>query len=1014
MKKNTQNRRSVVENRLWLLLNLFFYVGSGLSYGQLINTTPLPSSYEEYKKGQAPSLPMHNSTSRSVVLFKRPLEVPTPTVRVSYGSAFFIRTDPKLEHYCLLTAGHTLFDGDNVSVEDSQMVLNMAFRVTYVNPRSTPATYDATEGAPEGLPIPVTVASAVVTKGTGARDEMDYGIVKISKLALKGISFKEHGISFLDTDGLPEDRFSDDPMKSAYVIHHADHRPQQISTLKKADFIPPVKVNDDDAYKKPKVYKHMFAIPKWVGITPGSSGAPLVLPLNPQASEMLDAPAIGLVAKKGERRDKALPVQQDICFQKLSSIKALIIQHCTGDLKKKQYEKSLLIEAITEKEKDPEPFFDKLKAALQSANDIVLLPSQLSIGGSIEGAATSALKCIGLIDNLKLLINKKGEQSKIQQGITELDLNITDFIQKFDAITIVNSAPTDVNPGGYKKSTKEAFEVMGQYFRILFGNTDDIVNREYKPNQYNTVSPTNFIPMLTCQIIPLMESIKLSVGSGSTVLRRKRDSPDQTLQMQAPSEVTDLQNTVLESVEAINDYFLNLDDTKSANVDFFYGLEHFYLNRDLYSNRFLQESFYTEEYRLTEYIFDMIEAEVGKNTSHSFLIKGTQSLNNIRAKLNKLKTKDYPRGFITLTPKNPVFDLRYYGYSSEDTRINASPDNMTWQSLGLAYESTANEYGLKNIPGTLSVKRTDVKGAFESWTGNTKEKQSYGRWYSTILNILATLDLNQVTYTYHPYLQQFITRNNITPKVDDSFLVRNTKLSGEISYDHVFDPGKIPAEGSAFVVGFGIKNYCKTQKETPDLGIGNDFEFKRIYYSIFSPELLVLARAYKEVSYIGVTPEHTALKYFGVEEETMEGNDKIGTYFNAMQQYAEKNLNLKYTIALNDNIKWQYSLPISGSTAPTKGRLAAPSVAPTVSAEARAVPTLSPNPVSDQLQLNLPPGYEQSDIRISNTAGSRMNLLVPRNGSQRLIDVRSLPVGMYFMTIQGDQKPKQTLKFLKQ
>ncbi|MGM9508741.1 RICIN domain-containing protein [Larkinella sp. GY13] len=77
------------------------------------------------------------------------------------------------------------------------------------------------------------------------------------------------------------------------------------------------------------------------------------------------------------------------------------------------------------------------------------------------------------------------------------------------------------------------------------------------------------------------------------------------------------------------------------------------------------------------------------------------------------------------------------------------------------------------------------------------------------------------------------------------------------------------------------------------------------------------------------------------------------------------------------------------------------------------LPTLQPNPATDQVQLNLPSGYEQSEISISTINGASLTLPIQIQQNKRLIDVRQLPTGMYLLRVQSKNKPQRVMKFMK-
>lgn len=96
-------------------------------------------------------------------------------------------------------------------------------------------------------------------------------------------------------------------------------------------------------------------------------------------------------------------------------------------------------------------------------------------------------------------------------------------------------------------------------------------------------------------------------------------------------------------------------------------------------------------------------------------------------------------------------------------------------------------------------------------------------------------------------------------------------------------------------------------------------------------------------------------------------------------------------------------------------RVAATDTVQSFTTEDNEIFTIYPNPSSHQLQLVLPAGYEDSDIRVSNVSGMNLDMIVPfeRIENKRIIDISKLQTGTYFISLQAKQKPIRVFRFVK-
>ncbi|WP_165841008.1 T9SS type A sorting domain-containing protein [Larkinella punicea] len=1157
----------------WLIIRaiklvLVFSIWTGFSYGQDIDDDPLPAGNVAYSPVGIGVKEMHKKTSQSVVWFKRHperyMQVP------GSGTGYFIQTDPKLDHYCFLTAGHVLYDGNDVLEKNRTMLLDMAFQTVYINPRSNPATYQAVVGRPSGVPVSTTVVVAKVN-GKGTLSWKDYALVKVPKSEVSGIPFRLHGFQFLANKSLPLTRLNDDAMKSAYVIHHKEGRPQQISTLQKRAYVQP-------GTNPTKQYSSAWAMPNWSGaLGPGASGAPLVLPTL--GGTFIDPPAIGIYVGRPANIDPPyFPMisptdTSDFVFVQLATpeLKNYILANCTGNLKEDEY-KTSQNKPVALNTKALEDLLDEAVSFINKDIDYLKGTSltTLNLGGS--GSAAEAITALDTYKQkanaLKQLIKANGAPAQIQSQVLELDLRMTAIESRLERLTLKPSL-TPLNPSTVQANAVNALTYLGRYLlEVLVSNSvsrpifDKPIDARYV---YTNLALT--IPTLKTRLSSVQDRMLFLANNIFSPKRAKRDITGQPPQVQAPNEVVSLQQKVLETIQAVNSYLLSTSDFQNNNLSFLFGAEYFYNNRETNSNRFLLTNFYEEEYLITEYIAGKIDEEIAKaktnKTTYStaFVTDCTQKVNEIRDYLSRLKAANYPKSFITVVGSK-VGNLAYSTFNDKaNFTINNYTPDLNWQKLDLSYSQT-NSFGYQYISPGLSTNLKAIEGKYESYFTFpclSKTKVSLGNWYSSRFKVTGTINLDNIgQITIHPYLQDFLNRNAITLQKKGSVASRSGSENKMITYDYVFDQAKLPNPGEGFVTGFNIDNYIKTQTEKPALTFGQ--RNNMVSFEMASPEILLVARALKQVSCVVDAPgyEHST------EEETNRPNDYVGYNLYLMKRYVGDYLTFKYRIELDNTIGWDFDLSIAESESPIvpgkyyqiknrgTGRYIEPSgdtglqmaqgpgnsgyvddwrfslnadgsysiyermlnpyyvaeipgssttsgiqltlnrpndglnqkweIIPspakfgyyvirslvssnsplqmtattnpnywesgtkimsvpldrtayqdwtfesgsgarqsavsipteTVIEEDQNRPVLHPNPVTDQLQLNLPVGYEQSVITISTASGAGMNLFVENQGLRRVVDVRSLKPGLYFIQVQCAGKPRHALKFLKQ
>jgi hypothetical protein len=1030
--KNSLYQLAGSKTRLISLFNLFFSMAPLLSFGQNVNTSVLPFGETPYLRNGYAFMGMHHNTSKSVVLIKRP-GYGINNDKGSIGTGFFITTNKDKPHYCLLTAGHNVFakpkgqEAKPYETANSNMKLSLSYRVTYANGHDGSAQNRTNfisgdrNDTLQGLKIDSWVT---VKKAESKRDEqipyiVDYALILVPTSAIPpNMPVVQHGIDFLSPKDLTRNRLNTDKMKSAYVINHGGINgrpfPQLISTLPSSLSL-----------SSGRVYQYNYNLNGWDNdFYPGSSGAPLVLPSGGYTD---DAPAIGILTND---------LTGDIKFYSLNNdnIRNAIIENCTGSDKKVSKTSVTTKIALRIDKNTLSGYLTRLRNKLIQGIDKIGIVQYLTAGGSNNDAIATMKDYLQKVNDVdQLCKNINSTDGQLTNGISEMDSKMLTLDQKLSAITWVNPsqpALTGTASQSWWTNFYESLSYTGTqlydylkygpvpqsnqaYLYLQVASARDANSYKSSISLYGDTNPTIATSLFSQEVSSIQENINNVAGLTFYMKRKRRDINAESYQMQAPDELVDLRNKILEIAQLMNNYYANLTAYKSNHVYFFRGLEYYYSYLENNSNRYLMNDFYQGEYLMASNIGALVDEELNRAANYSTMVAFLNEASVKRSELidrrTKLLQQNYPMGFIKFTTLKPVFNVAYRSFINPSILYNITnfSRSLKWQDLGLGYGSP-NEYGFHPIAINSSVSALRVQGAVETYTTAEtfvpKIKTSFGSWISTRFSLKGTLVLKNIAQTNHKYLQQYLDRNNFA-LIKKGLVAKSSGKNEQITYSAILDRNKVPKESNkvAFVVGFNAQNYIKTTTEQPELVTANSLTNEVVNYEVRSPETLILARAWKQVQQLSYT----------LESATIQPISNLAGNLLLMKDYAERNLTLKYRVEVKDNIGWDYELSVGGPTV-AQGRAAASETIEMMNAEESAIPTLSPNPVSDQLYLKLPIGYGRSEITISNITGANIILPILTRANDRLINVRQLQAGMYFIILQSEHNPKHTLKFLKE
>ncbi|MGM9508742.1 hypothetical protein ACS5NO_13490 [Larkinella sp. GY13] len=549
------NRLPIGIGRLLLTVIFYIFISATSSMGQyVLDTTPLARNEVPYINDASPSLPMHNWTSSSVAAIRRHDDI-LNRYRPTHGSAFFIITDPSLNHYCLLTSAHVLDYTDLPwSLTNELTDLDFNFRTTFnseASARTNPTQYTIRASRP----LSVTVAEAVSQKTSkvGEVNWQDYAIIKVPKEGMIGIPFLQHAVQFLDE--IPTSRLNADPYKSLYVIHHANAKPQQISTRSTEQY-------QNGAWK----YPQQFAINRFPGLYPGASGAPLVLPVG--NSGVLGT-AIGIY-----NGDVRIPVDQ--VFQKLNKITPSLINNCLGKLKKEEWEKGKIIVPLTEQAR---------KALVNTSNAMnsMLTTLRTELGSSANRIKsnspvqpTEVIATVETCLRLDTLLTKdvfaKKSDEIIKSDIEKVAFQSEVLARQLEQMTLTDSYP-NFNLPDTRQILLDAINSIGKFAYF---------NSKPLANDYNfaikeiikSLGPIAF-QLISSEVSAFTQTLLYyaaedELGNG----RGKRDLAYQTNFMQAPAELDTLHDRVNRAAQLMGQLLYYYKNADRKYVDFYRGLDY--------------------------------------------------------------------------------------------------------------------------------------------------------------------------------------------------------------------------------------------------------------------------------------------------------------------------------------------------------------------------------------------------------------------------------------------------------
>ncbi|WP_191908888.1 RICIN domain-containing protein [Larkinella humicola] len=903
-----QNRLLTGIGRLVLSAFLCISVSLASSKGQsLIESTPLEVNDVPYLKDQSPSLTMHNWTSSSVVAIRRHADILNRYTPLR-GTAFFIITDPRLDHYCLLTAAHVLNNADETwSLTNELTDIDFNFRTTFNNAagsRTNPTQYTTLASRP----ISVTVAGAAYKRNfvvAGSLDWQDYAIIKVPKEGMIGVAFMQHAVQFLSD--IPTTRLNADAYKSIYVVHHGNLRPQQISTRTAEQF-----------QKGSWLYPHQFSAINFPGLYPGSSGSPLVLPVG--TGGVLGA-AIGIYTGYN---NNATPGEH--VFQKLTDINSALLTHCLGNLKKEEWEKGKVIVPLSEKARKAlvntcsavNTAFSELRAGLNSCI------GRINTGATVQPTAVIATveTCMRYGTSLSADLNANKSDDIIKADIEKFVFQSTVLTQQLERLTL-----EDRNPNFALQDTKQTLlDAIGSMGKFAYFNSKP------QANDYNfaikkiieVLGPIAF-QLISSEVSAFTNTMLYYAGGYDLANNRaKRDVSLEPTIMQAPDELDMLHTRVIQVANTMGDLLHYYGKADPKYVDFYRGLAYYYQDLPKRSDRYLLYEYYRDEYELVNLIQKAIQTDLAtflRNVPKPYAKdvqqcydRLTKDNSQLSVALTALKGKDYPHSFLTIK-KNTPFAYANLFYNAD--RLSDFPVPVGIPQLSYSDLISVDLNNIQDEPmynqGAIGKVSVDGKETVEHPTGIDIYKTPKLSWYTTRFKVRGSFSLYQIEHVYHPYFEAYMKANQTYPSRSGRLFYDVNQLS-PISFTNTFNLAKVPANQS-LISGdqFNFNTYTETQLlPAPEYSANPGSTDRIVQFEVSSPSILLYLKSYQAVREVWYTgPYLRTILHNDTGPFPSTGNPSLSDNLMALQSWAKSNIGLNYKVNFNDKLYWDFSFPIA-------------------------------------------------------------------------------------------------------
>ncbi|RRB01155.1 T9SS type A sorting domain-containing protein [Larkinella rosea] len=1038
---------AIPTNSLLPILLLFCMMISVRSNGQqyTINQDALPIDYTPYlRNGTFKN--MHDVVSKSLVMLRRQGVRYDGSVGYYAGTAYFIKTDPDKEYYCLLTAGHNLFDGIDVDRSNEVYGLDFAYQpIFFTDAASRLGGYgnysvawaDRQDPRMQFYSNNVTVVKARVA-GNKHDDWTDFALLKLDKDDLPpGIDLVQLGYEFKDE--FPVSRLKDDPYKTGFVLHHSLYWPTLFSYITASDYKNQFK--DPSPRNVPNTFSTMFNFKRVKGkMTTGASGSPLVIPYSTSNN---DGSAIGIHVGVGG--DLGLPDDEtELAFYKLSNIKSLIRKHCFKSEDEEENKGSssettkIVISRADAAIKVAKNVLNSMKTTIKNLAPNVVRPlSSQNEQESVDAIANKSKEALEILDNLSDAVANRKPLKKIHQLFDEYDLKTLDLQKMLQQTTLddIGRGDTVYDPEKIAQLMKTLEHVGGSFDDV---ETDKVIGTFYVKDLL-----TQYVPVAFQFILSKLNIQKFVIGRTlGRILQPQpvvRDTP--FYQMQAPEELSAIRQKVRTVLNEMNSVLADFPSYKTKNKYLYDGSLEYYYYLPQFSNSFLTKKYYSLEISLTKGLLKTISDELSnlyfQNLQHfrDFESNGRGRLINhctllnqqLNADLESFEQLNYPEGFVKQIDSNAGFSTSYshfVGSSTSSRKITDPLDNLTWKSFGLTEGAKMSPFPYKDLKAPVEVKRKDVigdddvnvpydpKGDIQEYLKLFFTRQSF---YSSNLQVGGELDLEKVRFTYHPYLANYLKVNSQSIQKEVFFDWKGVQPS--VTLKQVFDdmkpqPKKVNLWKEA---NPDVSTYLKSVSTPLQLEKVSSIVPNKYYINAFTIyEDLVFQRSVLEEAWDNKYTDEVLYK----TDQDYQSIPNVKEDFQTIESALKNNLQITYRLTLGTNWSyepWVYTQTLSPVQSPSKTSSRQPAVT-TVKVKERVDAEkviLYPNPVKDQLFLKGLTLTSLQTVNISDISGKAFQLPVQSQGTDQKVDVQSLPAGLYFLKVQPENQPQQVLKFVK-